>query len=102
VKICPQQAIEARHYADVVPLGGMVQPLRGSDSIMWTIKFRNGTLKRFKFPIRTTPEGSIDCYGGKPTASLANITATGFFTGSADGGITKGYRAGNPAELIRK
>lgn len=22
VKICPQQAIEARHYADIVPLGG--------------------------------------------------------------------------------
>ncbi|MGB8145187.1 MAG: adenylyl-sulfate reductase subunit beta, partial [Chromatiaceae bacterium] len=102
VKICPQQAIECRHYADIVPRGGSVQPLRGSDSIMWTIKFRNGTLKRFKFPIRTTPEGSIDPYGGKPTASLANIAATGFFTGSADGGVTKGYRPGNPAELIRK
>jgi adenylylsulfate reductase subunit B len=60
VKICPQGAIEARHYADIVPLGGSVQPMRGSDSIMWTIKFRNGTLKRFKFPIRTTAEGSID------------------------------------------
>jgi len=96
VKICPQQAIEVRHYADVVPLGGMVQPLRGSDSIMWTIKFRNGTLKRFKFPIRTTPEGSIDPYGGKPQAVLANIDKTGFFV------QVNGYRAGNPAELIRK
>jgi adenylylsulfate reductase subunit B len=102
VKICPQQAIEARHYADIVPLGGSVQPLRGSDSIMWTIKFRNGTLKRFKFPIRTTPEGSIDPYGGKPTAALGGIAAVGFFTGTADGGVTKGYRSGNPAELIRK
>jgi adenylylsulfate reductase subunit B len=27
---------------------------------MWTIQFRNGNLQRFKFPIRTTPEGSID------------------------------------------
>ena len=53
VKICPQNAIECRHYADVVPLGGSVQPLRGTDSIMWTIKFRNGNMKRFKFPIRT-------------------------------------------------
>jgi adenylylsulfate reductase subunit B len=78
VKICPQQAIEARHYADVVPLGGSVQPLRGTDSIMWT------------------SEGSIDCYGGKPTASLANITKSGFFNQE------NGYRAGNPAELIRK
>ncbi len=48
VKICPQNAIECRHYADVVPLGGSVQPLRGTDSIMWTIKFRNGNMKRFK------------------------------------------------------
>ena len=23
---------------------------------MWTVKFRNGSVKRFKFPIRTTPE----------------------------------------------
>lgn len=66
VKICPQQAIEARHYADFAPLGGAVIPLRSSDSIMWTIKFRNGTIKRFKFPIRTTPEGSIEPYKGKP------------------------------------
>jgi adenylylsulfate reductase subunit B len=29
---------------------------------MWTCKFRNGTIKRFKFPIRTTPEGSANAY----------------------------------------
>ena len=81
-----------------MPLGGSVQPLRGSDSIMWTIKFRNGVLKRFKFPIRTTPEGSIDPYGGKPMPKMADIEATGFFTRDMMGG----YRAGNPAELIRK
>jgi adenosine phosphosulfate reductase beta subunit len=61
----------SRHYADIVPLGGSVQPMRGSDSIMWTIKFRNGTLKRFKFPIRTTAEGSIDPYGGKPMPKMS-------------------------------
>jgi len=66
VKICPQSAIEVRAYADIVPLGGSVVPLRGSDSIMWTVKFRNGKLKRFKFPIRTTPEGSIKPYEGAP------------------------------------
>ena len=66
VKICPQQAIEARAYADIVPLGGKVIPMRSSDSIMWTIKFRSGETKRFKFPIRTTAEGSIDPYGGLP------------------------------------
>jgi len=96
VKICPQQAIECRHYADVVPLGGSVQPLRGTDSIMWTIKFRNGVMKRFKFPIRTTPEGSIDPFGGKPEADMSKIEDTGFFCQN------NGYRAGDPSELICK
>ena len=58
VKICPQQAIDVRGYADFMPLGASVVPLRGSEDIMWTIKFRDGNVKRFKFPIRTTPEGS--------------------------------------------
>ena len=66
VKICPQGAITARPYADFAPMGGTSIPLRGSEDIMWTIKFRNGSVKRFKFPIRTTPEGSIDPYAGKP------------------------------------
>jgi adenylylsulfate reductase subunit B len=46
---------------------------------MWTIKFRNGTMKRFKFPIRTTPEGSIEPYKGKPAANMADIDKPGFF-----------------------
>ncbi len=50
VKICPQSAIEVRHYADIVPLGGSVQPMRGSDSIMWTIKFRNGNDETLQVP----------------------------------------------------
>jgi adenylylsulfate reductase subunit B len=73
VKICPQNAIEVRHYADVVPMGASVQPVRGSDSIVWTIKFRNGITKRFEFPIRTTPEGSADPYGGHGDAALDEI-----------------------------
>jgi adenylylsulfate reductase subunit B len=47
---------------------------------MWTIKFRNGILKRFKFPIRTTAEGSVDPYTGKPEADFASIKKPGFFT----------------------
>jgi len=96
VKLCPQQAIECRHSADVVPIGASVQPLRGSDSISWTITFRKGNMKRFEFPIRTTPEGSIDPYGSKPEADLAKIGEPGFFT---LGGVQK---PGNPDELIRK
>jgi adenylylsulfate reductase subunit B len=64
VKICPQQAVDVRGYADFVPMGASVVPLRGSEDIMWTVKFRNGTIKRFKFPIRTTAEGSAVPAGG--------------------------------------
>jgi adenylylsulfate reductase subunit B len=69
VKICPQQAIDVRAYADFVPMGASVVPLRGSEDIMWTVKFRNGQLKRFKFPIRTTAEGKIEPYAGFATGS---------------------------------
>ena len=42
VKICPTQAIEVRGYADFIPMGASVSPMRSTDSIMWTVKFRNG------------------------------------------------------------
>jgi adenylylsulfate reductase subunit B len=71
VKICPTQAIEVRGYADFMPLGGVVQPMRSSDAIMWSVKFRDGDIKRFRFRTRTTPEGSI-----KPDA--------GYSTGTSD------------------
>jgi adenylylsulfate reductase subunit B len=64
VKICPNQAIEVRGYADFMPLGAVVQPLRSTDAIMWSIKFRNNKIKRFKFPIRTIPEGTLTPNGG--------------------------------------
>ena len=69
VKICPTHAIEVRGYADFMPLGGVVQPLRGTDSIMWSVKFRNGKIKRFKFPIRTIPEGTAS-----PDAEFSTAT----------------------------
>lgn len=74
VKICPQQAIEVSGYKDFVPLGASVIPMRGTDAIMWTVKFRNGMVKRFKFPIRTTPEGSINVFEGYPEAKAEDIT----------------------------
>ncbi len=64
VKICPVSAIDVRGYADFVPMGASVVPMRSTDSIMWTVKFRNGNIKRFKFPIRTTPEGEAVPSGG--------------------------------------
>ncbi len=73
VKMCPQQAIECRGYLDYSPLGGSVIPLRGTDAIMWTVKYRNGKVLRFKFPIRTTPEGSIQPFEGFPEPSLDGL-----------------------------
>lgn len=73
VKVCPQGAIEMRGYADVMPMGSRVTPLRGTDSIMWAIQFRDGTIKRFKYPIRTTAWGSIDPTMGLSTPSEADF-----------------------------
>jgi len=69
VKICPTQAIEVRGYADFMPLGGVVQPLRSTDAIMWSVKFRDGDVKRFRFKTRTIPEGSAIPDGGFNTGS---------------------------------
>ncbi|MHB8840896.1 MAG: adenylyl-sulfate reductase subunit beta [Candidatus Aquicultor sp.] len=84
VKICPQQAIEVSCYKDFAPLGGSVIPMRGTDSIMWTVKFRNGTLKRFKFPIRLVPEGSVDPYAGTPEPNFDDLKKPWLFTMTAD------------------
>jgi len=69
VKVCPKQAIEVRGYADFVPLGASITPMRSTDSIIWTVKFRNGMLKRFKFSTRTTPEGTAVPNGGFETGT---------------------------------
>ena len=68
VKACPHGAVEVRSFQDWVPMGGAVVPERRDDAIEWTITFRDGEVKRFTFPVRTTPVGSIDPYGGKPPA----------------------------------
>jgi adenylylsulfate reductase subunit B len=76
VKTCPQTAIEMRGYADVVPFGARLAPLRGTDSIIWTVKFRNNETKRFRFPIRTTPWGSIDPFEGLPEPNVAELKSS--------------------------
>jgi len=77
VKTCPQGAIAMRGYGDVVPLGASLTPLRGTDSIMWTVKFRDGQTKRFKFPIRSTPWGSIEPFRDLPEPSIEGAKAPG-------------------------
>ena len=56
-------------------------------------------MKRFKFPIRTTPEGSIDPYGGKPMPKHGRHRQARLLHAAACMG---GYRAGKPEELIRR
>jgi adenylylsulfate reductase subunit B len=77
VKTCPQTAIDMRGYGDVVPIGASLAPLRGTDAIMWTVKFRNGQMKRFKFAIRTTPWGSIEPFLGLPAPSAGDAGGPG-------------------------
>ena len=77
VKTCPQSAIDMRGYGDVVPIGASLTPLRGTDSVMWTVKFRNGQMKRFKFAIRTTPWGSIEPFQGLPAPAPGDAKKPG-------------------------
>ncbi len=72
VKACPQQAIDVRGYADFAPLGHQVRVLREPDKgmISWKIKYRDGRLKEFEFPIRTTPVGSIKSPSDYPAPDL--------------------------------
>ena len=86
VKICPVDAIDVRGYADFVPLGASVTPLRGTRDIMWTVKFRNGTLKRFKFPIRTTEEGEAQPAGGF-SDDQSDLSSPELFTEPASTGL---------------
>jgi adenylylsulfate reductase subunit B len=98
VKICPNQAIEVRSYADFVPLGASATPLRSTDSIMWTVKFRNGTIKRFKFPIRTTAEGSAVPDGGY-ASSTDGLNSPALFTEPESLGLPEVFTLGNKEAL---
>ncbi len=63
VQTCPNNAIEMRGYADVMPMGATLKPVRGTHSIIWTTKYRDGRVKRFKLPIRTTLFGESKYLG---------------------------------------
>jgi adenylylsulfate reductase subunit B len=81
VKVCPQGAIEMRGYADVMPMGARVTPMRGTDSIMWAIQFRDGQVKRFKYPIRTTAWGSIVPFKGVAEPTDADLKSSQHLVG---------------------
>ena len=59
VKVCPQNAIDVRGYADFAPLGHSVRVRREEEkgTISWRVEFRNGEVKEFVSPITTQPWG---------------------------------------------
>ena len=73
VKLCPQNAIHVRGYADFVPLGAEVQPRYVEGQIRWDIQFRDGRTENFSFPVRTTTQGSIDPYKGVAEADPGEL-----------------------------
>ena len=79
VKLCPQNAIHVRGYADFVPLGAEVQPTYVDGNIQWDITFRDGRTEQFTFPVRTTAEGSADPFGGLPEADPGQLRGPALF-----------------------
>ena len=62
VKLCPEEAIHVRGYADFVPLGASVQPHRTEDGLTWDVRFRDGRRFEFTYQSRTKPAGSVELY----------------------------------------
>ena len=79
VKLCPQNAIHVRGYADFVPLGAEVQPVYVEGQIRWDIRFRDGRTENFTFPVRTTPLGSIDPHEGAAEADHSQLKGPSLF-----------------------
>ncbi len=79
VKLCPQNAVHVRGYADFVPLGAEVQPSYVEGQIQWDITFRDGRTEQFTFPVRTTPAGSADPFKGLPEADMSQLRSPTLF-----------------------
>jgi len=64
VKLCPEEAIHVRQYADFVPLGAEVQPHRIEDGLRWNVRFRDGRAFEFTYQSRTKAAGSVVLFEG--------------------------------------
>ena len=74
VKLCPQEAIHVRGYADFVPLGALVQPHRTGDGLRWEVVFRDGRRLEFTYPSRTRPAGSVVPHAGFTEDRVADLS----------------------------
>ena len=77
IKSCPEGALEARGYSDFVPLGAYLKTNRNDSEITWEVKFRDGRLLHFTFPVRTTPVGSSVPYKDFPDPSPEDVAGQG-------------------------
>ena len=77
VKLCPQEAIDTRGYADFVPLGASVKPKRNDREISWLIRFRDGRTMSYTYPVRSTPVGSSEPYEGFPEPPEGDLNGPG-------------------------
>jgi adenylylsulfate reductase subunit B len=85
VKLCPQEAIHVRGYADFVPLGAEVQPRvveyggedGGQSGVKWTVRFRDGRELEFTYPSRTRPAGTVEPHQGFTEDPVADLRGQG-------------------------
>ena len=73
VKLCPQDAIHVRGYADFVPMGAIVQPHRTEDGLQWEVVFRDGRRFEFTYQSRTRPAGTVVPYEGFTEDSTGDL-----------------------------
>ena len=74
VKLCPQEAIKVRGYADFVPMGASVQPHRTEDGLTWEVVFRDGRRFEFTYQSRTRTAGSVVPYEGFTEDRVADLS----------------------------
>ena len=79
VKLCPENAVHVRGYADFVPLGAEVQPHYEGQDIVWDVTFRDGRTEHFRFASRSTEWGSIDPYAGIQPADRDALRSQALF-----------------------
>ena len=81
VKLCPQEAIHVRGYADFVPLGAEVQPRvfenDGESGVVWTVRFRDARELQFTYPSRTRPAGTVEPHQGFTEDPVADLKGQG-------------------------
>ncbi len=82
-------ALGGRDGLRFVGLGTALKPVRGTHSIIWTAHYRDGRVKRFKPPIRTTPWGSIEPYPDDARPDSLDLKSTTLFGESKYLGVNR-------------